>query len=230
MSNGVLNLRLIGRFGNQLFQYAYARALSERDGLELRTDPWIGQQIFEISDPPISGGHVFEAGYCQNQECMIYTRAQARDWFTLKQRPCIGLKLHETRPKDDYLVAHRRVGDYASCGYVVVSKESYQRAAVKFEYDPDKIRWVSDETPGVHESFPPPLDFLPDFYRLMCAPMLFRGNSSFSWWAATLGHGEVFSPVIRGFEGGKEQDVPFVRGNSPRLADLPCVTDLYLPE
>lgn len=223
----IINAALIGRFGNQLFQYAYARALSEKAGSELRTPPWVGQQIFEISDPPIEGGEVLN-GYCQNQESMIYTRAQVRAWFRFRWD--VAARLMPTVPSDDYLIAHRRVGDYAASGYVVVSKESYRRAAVKFEYNPDKLRFVSDETPGICESFPPPLDFLPDFYRLMCASVLFRSNSTFSWWAATLGHNEVFSPVIRGFEGGKEQDVPFVRGNSPRLADLPFITDLYLPE
>jgi len=40
-----------GGFGNQLFQYAYLRILSEEKGLVVQTAPWIGQEVFEIKDP-----------------------------------------------------------------------------------------------------------------------------------------------------------------------------------
>lgn len=45
-----------GRFGNQLFQYAFARALAEKYGAELQTSDWIGPQIFiGVEASPING-------------------------------------------------------------------------------------------------------------------------------------------------------------------------------
>jgi hypothetical protein len=63
--------------------------------------------------------------------------------------------------------------------------------------------------------------------------VLFRGNSSMSWWAhaASPVAQRVFSPVITGLAGGVEHDnVPYIEGNSARLAELPGITDLHLRE
>ena len=43
-----------GRFGNQMFQYAFARAYAEKYNCILQTPKWIGQDIFEIQDPLIT--------------------------------------------------------------------------------------------------------------------------------------------------------------------------------
>jgi hypothetical protein len=233
----IFNLELMGGLGNTLFQYAFAKAFCEKNGLELHTPIWAGQVLFGIRDPgPVNGlpiytdltigewkgGDISFCGYTQMQRHLLYTRDQARKWFTF--RTSLLDQLEETRPDDDYLVAHRRVGDYPSCGYVVVSKESYRVGAEKFGFDPDTIRWVTDE----HRSAIAVMEH--DFYRLMRAPILFRGNSTFSWWAATLGHGRVFSPIIEDAEGGKEQDVPFLDGNYARFIVADNVEDLRLKE
>ena len=39
-----------GRFGNQLFQYAFARRYAETHGLELAVSDWIGRDLFELYD------------------------------------------------------------------------------------------------------------------------------------------------------------------------------------
>ena len=44
----------IGRFGNQFFQYAFLRHYARRHGLAVQTPPWIGQELFDCSDPPIA--------------------------------------------------------------------------------------------------------------------------------------------------------------------------------
>jgi len=89
---------------------------------------------------------------------------------------------------------------------------------------------VSDEIPGKDPFLPDTMSFLPDFYRLMNAPILFRSNSSFSYWAAVLGDNNVvFAPIIEGLEGGREHDrVPFVVGNRPRISMHDFCTDLHL--
>lgn len=147
-----------------------------------------------------------------------------------------------------YDVAHLRRDDISDVeynrthvqGYSVVSKASYVRAFKKFGYDPDAIQWVSDdytgrwhvgrkmralgswEYPAGSEYLPGIVfDWLDDFLKLYFARTIFRANSSFSWWAATLSPtAKVFSPVIDrkhiyGIDGMEEIDVDFVEGNHP---------------
>jgi FkbM family methyltransferase len=40
-----------GRFGNQIFQYAYLRLYAEACGAQIETGDWIGRDMFELSDP-----------------------------------------------------------------------------------------------------------------------------------------------------------------------------------
>jgi hypothetical protein len=147
-----------------------------------------------------------------------------------------------------YDVAHLRRDDISDIeynrnniqGYSVVSKDSYSRAFKKFGYDEDSIQWVSDdytgkwhvgrkmrylggwEYPAGSEYLPGIIfDWLDDFLKLFFARTIFRANSSFSWWAATLSPtAKVFSPVIDrkhiyGVDGMEEIDVDFVEGNHP---------------
>ena len=215
---------LIGRIGNQLFQYAKARAIAERDGRPLTTPPWVGEAIFDL---PCVSRNLPDAetieGYGQNQDSLIYTRAQVKQWFKLKLPVEQALESVPLSP----IIAHRRVGDYARLGYVVVSEQSYRDAWHKFEFEPTPLEFVTEENPMRVSGLP---DWLPDFYRMMRSKVLFRGNSSFSWWAATLSEARIFSPIITGKEGGREQHCEFVSGNWPKFADLPNITDLHLKE
>jgi hypothetical protein len=213
-----INQHLIGRFGNQLFQYAYARAYAEQRGLELRTNPWPGQQIFEgINDGPlVPGGDSLPENYRQTQADLIYTRRDCLRWF--QWRTDVTSQLNDGHSYLD-VVAHRRGGDYAQLNYVTLHQNDYFFA-------PACTRWVSDDYPNVHPAFVGELAFVRDFYTLCTARlMLMRGNSSFSWWAATLNtKAAIFAPVITDnnwFQG-------WVHGNWPRLNPLPCCTDLHL--
>lgn len=147
-----------------------------------------------------------------------------------------------------YDVAHLRRDDISNVeynrthvqGYSVVSKASYLRAFETFGYDPAAIEWVSDDYTGkwhvgrrtqfqggwqypVGSQYLPGIvfDWLDDFLKLYFARTIFRANSSFSWWAATLSPtATVFSPVIDqkhiyGVDGMEEIDVDFVEGNHP---------------
>ena len=44
----------LGRFGNQLFQYAFLRICAEKSGAKIECPPWIGQTLFGHQDSPIS--------------------------------------------------------------------------------------------------------------------------------------------------------------------------------
>jgi hypothetical protein len=147
-----------------------------------------------------------------------------------------------------YDVAHLRRDDISNAeynrthiqGYSVVSVDSYLQAFQKFGYSAESILWVSDDYTGkwhvgrrtrhiggweypAGSHYLPPIifDWLDDFLKLYFARTIFRANSSFSWWAATLSPtAKVFSPVIDkrhiyGVDGMDEITVDFVEGNHP---------------
>jgi hypothetical protein len=149
-----------------------------------------------------------------------------REWFKLRPEYAKFLTLYNP----DSLLAHRRVGDYPGTGFVVVSEQSYRDAASNFGYDPASISWVTEETPTFIPAIPPEFSFLSDFIRMMRCKALFRGNSTFSWWAATLGNAKVYAPIIKGKCGGMEHDCEFVEGNWPQMAELDFLSDLHLKE
>lgn len=218
---------LIGRFGNKLFQWAYAKALSEIEGKELITPDWEGNTIFGIHKTRPRRKDDVEIGeYRQRQKDLIYTRAQLRKW--LKPTGSMERMVKRRVESQRKVLAHRRVGDYIGYGYPVVSEKSYATEIARHGFG--EFTMVSDEVRSDNCGFPNNLSFVPDFLAMVHADVLFRGNSTFSWWAATLGHGEVYSPIIDGLEGGKEHDVPFVKGNHPRFCNLDENTELYLKE
>lgn len=230
---------MIGRFGNNMFQFAHAKAFAEKNELELRMDPWVGEKVFTLGGykpvRPNGSENFVLRGYFQNQESLNYTRADCRRWFKIRDELLPSLVNFSAYCEH----AHLRRGDYAGYGYPVISRKAVDAAQLEHQYQ-DEFRKnyrgpqyavVSDEQPLKSPLFVGEMAFLPDFYRLMRAPLLYRGNSSFSYWAAVLGHGKVFSPIIKGLVGGVEHDnVPFVPGNWPALADLQGITDLHLPE
>lgn len=233
------HLMLMGRFGNQMFSYAFARGYCERHGLQLCTDEWVGEKLFDLSHPRctddlprrdefslIDGeGDISYRSYSQQQKCAdYYTRAQCKRWFT----PRIEVSRHIAHYPIEPVLAHYRADDFAPLGYVVVSKASFLRAAEKFGIDPRRVKFVQQESPHVDPFFAGWADFAPDFFRMVNAKVLFRSNSSFSWWAAVLSDARVFAPVIDGLDGGKEQDCDFLETNAPKLANLSFVTDIEI--
>jgi hypothetical protein len=218
---------LIGRFGNKMFQWAYAKALADSLSAELVTPRWEGEFLFGLPETREKRDDDTEIGeYRQQQKDLTYTRQQVREWFKIK--PEILDTLRPRYSRQNPVVGHRRGGDYIGYGYPVVSIDSYLPAAQQFGYD--SIEIISDDTPRSHHGYRGELSFIPDFVALTQAKVLFRGNSTFSWWAATLSNAEIYSPVIDDLEGGKEHFVTFVAGNHPKFCNLPCVTDLYLQE
>lgn len=233
----------MGRFGNQLFQYAFARAYCERYGHELTLrERWDGELLFNLrhridkTSLPTRNELTVQWGeadinlhsYFQTQISMIYTKQQCCDWFKLS--PEMLNLADECVPKDDVVVAHRRGGDYFGYGYPVISPKSYRNACVEFGLPVEQLRFVDEASPISHPKCHSKYQFIFDFRRLCVAPNLLRANSSFSWWAGTLSNGEVFSPVIDGLKGGVEHNCRFVKGNWPRLANLDYTTDLHLNE
>ncbi|HEX2061274.1 MAG TPA: hypothetical protein VHK90_11075 [Thermoanaerobaculia bacterium] len=226
MARSVITIRSLGkfgRFGNQLFQYAFARAMAQRFGAELQTPPWIGQKLFGLSDPPVTrqlptlqrdqvpdAPNVDLHGYFQQSRHLQYlSHAKIRAMYRFLPRwvERYGKPAH-ARP---YIAAHLRRGDYVkrySTYFCIVSRESYLRAREHFGLQNHAMVWYSDETaPPDGGEF----SFLRDFFGMMHADVLLRANSTFSWWAGTLGTARVYSPFVENKVG--PSDVEFVEGN-----------------
>lgn len=223
----VVTVNPIGRFGNQMFQYASARGFAEAEGFGFAAPEWMGEQVFDLQD---ERPHTHEdmitwnAGYGQSQVDITYTRSQVKEWFKFK--PEVDKKMSWALKPNE--AVHLRRGDYQSLGYVCVSIQSYFDAVNNFGYKASQNRrWFSEAYPFTVDGLP---DWLPDFYLMTKAQTIFRANSTYSWWAATLSDAKVYSPIVTGKEGGRVQDCEFVEGNWPKFADLPCCTDLHLPE
>lgn len=232
----VVAVSMMGRFGNQCFQYVYARAYAEKYGHEFQCDSWDGQKIFQLNDKPIAAtnlqprdenniidgeGDIIIRSYCQQQKCLIYTASQVREWFSF-QEWVDGATGDLVIPK---CCGHRRVGDYVGYLFPYVSEASYHSAARKYNLPP--VELITEESPRVSRDIPKEISYLADFFILSKTPILLRGNSSFSWWASVLNAGITYSPVIDGLGGG-EHNCDFVLGNHPRLSHHHFCTDLYL--
>ena len=194
-------------------------------------------------------------GQRQHQEELTYTRSDAKRWFKL--RPEIA-ELVKNVPSME-VVANLRRGDYTySCNpFVVVSEESYLYACDQFGIDKTNLYFLNGEThyliPEISVQRPwvnldaneqgksgdsMRFDFLPDLALMMRAKVLLRSNSTFAWWAATLGDNDrVFSPDIRNINPHEAdqglyrspQHVPFVEGNHmPMCFGWPFLTELHL--
>ena len=162
-------------------------------------------------------------GYFQFAEAFqYYSLNTVRKWFTFKKEWRDKFTTH----KD--LVAHLRRGDYLttySSSFCVIAWEAYAKSMEALGYDPLKTDLVSDTSPTRFEH--PGLEWLQDFFTLMNSKVLFRANSTFSWWAGTLGEAKVYSPVVDG-QVGLREDIDFVEGNWPRCTTQPNTSDFIL--
>jgi hypothetical protein len=125
---------------------------------------------------------------------------------------------------------------------VCLGKECYEHAYQRQGYNGIPVEWeIFPDAPTRLPDFSGDVNAcglgvtavsLPAFYRMMTAMVHFRANSTFSWWAATLGHALVYAPVIKGMTGGKPDQYckTFVQGNWPVMADCPQNSDLHLAE
>lgn len=234
---------LIGRFGNLLFIYAHARAYCERNGYDLCLPPWVGESIFDIPlanrTPANRCDKVMPEDTHQRQESLIYTRRQVKEWLRIK--PGLEVLMSPVAHNRKLVLLDLRAGaDFVGAGLVSLGKQCYLDAAMQYHYLADDCEWEIDTQPTRMPQFAGDVTAsglnttwvsLPAFYRMMTAKVHFRANSTFSWWAATLGNSKVYAPIIRGVRGGQPNAyAEFAEGNWPVLADNAPNTDLHLPE
>jgi hypothetical protein len=219
-----------GGFGNQLFQYVFARSYAEKYGYELQIpEDWQGRRIFKNIDHsiikkslpktnldlvPFGKPNIDLFGYFQYQEAILImpSLSEIREWLQFKD------EYIQMFPKElnYYIACHVRRGDYISKYshiYCNIAEIAYLEAVKKYNYDINKIFWVSDDFPKKCKYCE--FDFLPDFFTLMNADVLFRSNSTFSIWASILGDVLTYAPLVNG-KTGHQENVNFIKGNWPR--------------
>ena len=213
-----------GRWGNSLFQYAFARWYAESIGAELRIPlEWEGRRFFSTVNEavmtapagprvafPTGQDNIDLHGYFQSEQHVSkLSRSKLKEWLQPFMTKFIDI------PK---IAVHTRRSDYIGNGYyAVVTDDSYKRAVEQFGYDWKDVKIYRCDSPT---------DQYMDFLEIMMAPVIFRSNSTFSWWAATLSNAKVYSPVVGDATG--EHDFPFVEGNHPKLCQL--FSDLHIKE
>ncbi|MGV0949107.1 MAG: hypothetical protein ACOYB3_00235 [Azonexus sp.] len=222
-----------------MFQYACAKGYARKVGATLETHDWVGRWLFKgINDPIIKtclpqlpldvvpqNGETNLAlyGYFQHKAAFeLYTMADLKEWFQFQD--WVLEEMADCKPVP--LAAHIRRGDYVTAfkeHFCTVGEEAYTVAIVENGFGHLPVTWVREDKPREYKR--PGVEWLIDFWTLYNADVVFRANSTFSWWAAALGKAQhIFSPVIEGKRGFHAQ-VPFVRGNHPRPTDQPNVDD-----
>lgn len=220
-----------GRFGNQIFQYIFARTYAERYGAILEIPNWIGQKIFKnvehveptkqlprtgIDSLNFGDVNLDLLGYFQKKEYIsILEERKIRKWLQFQDR-----WLEKFKDLNFDVVAHLRKGDYIykySDVFCEVSKRSYLDACDKFNISKENIVWLSEEEQEKIDDLDDDLQFLRDFFIMVNAKILLRGNSTFSFWAGFFNKNKVYSPVVKGKTG--IQDVDFIEGNTASIVN-----------
>jgi len=240
-----------GRFGNQLFQYAIGKGYCETFGYTLEIpENWIGRKIFknindniikdtlphyESNQPPCGIYNVdFKCPFWFNQNTVsLFTKQQAKNWFELKDE-------YQIKPdKTKNIVAHLRRGDFNQFTdlFTIITRKCYKKAIEKFGYNYKDIYFVQEEFYSFRHrkwTMKNQYHFLEDFQTIQNADVIFRANSTFSWWAAALSNAKIFSPVV-GRKTNWRDDIRFVEGNHPTTVckdfyDELIISDMYLCE
>lgn len=218
-----------GRFGNQIFQYIFARAYAEKYNAVLEIPVWVGEKIFknvshrrpscklpktEEDKIPWGQVNIDLFGYFQKKRFIdILSESKIRNWLQFKEE-----WIEKFRKKKYSIAAHIRRGDYVSsysdC-FCIITKESYKQACRKYGLAEDKIIWLSEETQKLYPELDDGLQFLPDFFFMINSDVLLRANSSFSLWAGFFNKNRVYSPLVEDIVGSA--DVEFIEGNFPKM-------------
>lgn len=203
----MIMMRLDGRLGNNLFQYATVRSVAEKNGYEFAlTGNGIDTGVMGLFDLDYgvisqSPAYAFHDNHCYNplvweipdftlmtgyyQSEKYFDEAKVRQWFTPKFSV-------DSDPAVCYI--HFRGGDYN-----IPPWNSYQLPNSYYQEAMDRMRLINENlrfvvvTDDIYEAVIrfPDLDIISnakehDFVLLYQAKYLIISNSSYSWWTAWL--------------------------------------------
>ncbi len=63
-----------GRFGNQIFQYAFLRLYAQQHQLSYEVNPWVGQYLFGLDDPPLHQRYpmIFDPSHDESESLILH--------------------------------------------------------------------------------------------------------------------------------------------------------------
>jgi len=150
-----------GRFGNQMFQYAFLRTTAERLGVPFYCPEWLGDHVFMLEDEEVRGKelpqtdkvYVEPENYCgfnqsalaiedgtdilgffQSEKC--FDKEKTRAWFAFREEKVASVKAKYSHIDfSDSVGIHLRFGDMATnLKYVIVPPEYFKKALTKVKH------------------------------------------------------------------------------------------------
>lgn len=207
----------IGRFGNNVFQYAAARLFAEENGLVLKTPANFGSvlPVHETAKPdatPIDGpvvglgdGNDLFAKYEKGNYHLSGFFQRARWYWERREKVLAMFDVPAPAVEDpDAIAVHLRLGDYRT-HQIAIHPDWYVTALRTQKFS--KLVVVTDEKDSKYlkhfNAWKPEVvskSVASDWHRLLGFRRLVISNSTFAWWAAFLGKSEsviTFSRWIR---------------------------------
>ncbi len=126
----------VGRFGNQVFQYAFIRAYARRYGLEYQVAPWVGQHLFGHRDPVVTA--VLPRKRERHVDGRIHKPAIAPDGDEFRN--------HDFRGWAQYHTSYYRPDKYFIKGLFFPAAEAYDRVGAAAE----GLRGMGKTRVGLH--------------------------------------------------------------------------------
>lgn len=205
----------LGRTGNNIFQYVFARMLAEKNGLYLNAE-WPHPEFVQFSEP--APGTKVDGEWLEIRD--TYSDSHNQDWL---EHNFAGQRIHlhgfwqhpkfydrnegmirkyfkldkVTKRPPTEVVAHIRLGDYLE-SKSVISPEWYYKCLNACQYRPGKARgrkfYIVTDQPdhpylkNLEIMQPIIVSESPahDFHFIREFDNIICGNSSFSWWASWL--------------------------------------------
>lgn len=165
----MISVKYLGRTGNQLFQYAMARILSEKTGMSMSCPPIQGfdiqtsvpginargslltlkRHIIDVSAATRHTGPIHLEGYFQRSSYYLpYREKIINEWIDVSEE--IKILFNQfikneslVLPSESDLCVHIRLGDYHSHGYTI-TLDHYMKMICSFKYD---RLWIFTDSP-----------------------------------------------------------------------------------
>ena len=209
----MIEAQLAGRLGNQLFQYATARTVAEKNGYNWYVNPdyWLGGDLIKcdlgikdgeirgyFSDEPIQrfNPKIFDIpdfiqiqGFWQSEK--YFDRDKVKEWFKITYNQGV-FDFWLGNYQDYTCLINIRGTDQADREWLVLPKEYYCKAQKIMLMFNNKLRFViiTDDIELSKKYFPDlPIysnDRDTDFCILNTARYVISGLSTFTWWATYL--------------------------------------------